>query len=147
MPIKRLSNQLYRGPRPETVEALKELMDIGIKKIINLQSGFHEKMNDDYYENKQLDELGMKEINLQCSDFTPPKAWQVDRVLKEIAEGGPVYIHCLHGKDRTGFMCAVYRMQVQGWTYEEAKAEYYREGLHKFPYIWWLLELKKYAKS
>ncbi|MFT6863841.1 MAG: protein tyrosine/serine phosphatase [Akkermansiaceae bacterium] len=28
----------------------------------------------------------------------------------------PVLVHCLHGSDRTGAMCAAYRIVVQGWS-------------------------------
>ena len=38
-------------------------------------------------------------------------------------ENKPVLVHCLHGADRTGAMCALYRIAVQGWTKEEAGME------------------------
>ena len=35
----------------------------------------------------------------------------------------PVYFHCWRGKDRTGAMCAAYRMAVQGWDLSAARRE------------------------
>ncbi|HKA25550.1 MAG TPA: tyrosine-protein phosphatase [Candidatus Eisenbacteria bacterium] len=35
----------------------------------------------------------------------------------------PVYMHCVHGKDRTGAMAALYRIEVSGWKNERALAE------------------------
>lgn len=35
----------------------------------------------------------------------------------------PVLIHCYHGADRTGLLCAAYRMLVENWTVEEAVQE------------------------
>jgi protein tyrosine phosphatase len=35
----------------------------------------------------------------------------------------PVLVHCQHGADRTGTMCALYRIAVQGWSKEEALRE------------------------
>jgi protein tyrosine/serine phosphatase len=39
---------------------------------------------------------------------------------------GAVLVHCMHGADRTGLVCALYRMAVQGWSRDEAR----REMLH-----------------
>ncbi len=47
----------------------------------------------------------------------------------------PVLVHCQHGADRTGTMCALYRMVVQGWTKEEALREM-REGGYGFHEVW-----------
>ena len=35
----------------------------------------------------------------------------------------PVFVHCRLGANRTGEMCAAYRIVVQGWTKDEAIAE------------------------
>ena len=35
----------------------------------------------------------------------------------------PVLVHCGHGADRTGIMCAIYRVAVQNWKKEEALRE------------------------
>jgi len=32
----------------------------------------------------------------------------------------PVFVHCERGADRTGMMCAMYRIIVCGWTKPEA---------------------------
>lgn len=137
-----IEKKLYRGPRPESYEALKVL---GIKTIVSYQSGWHELFHNDFYEANSPSENGFNFIELKCSDFFPPTEHDVKRFF-EVLETypGPVYVHCLHGKDRTGFMCAVYRMQVQGWSYEDAKKELFENGFHKMPYIWWLRQLKTY---
>lgn len=35
----------------------------------------------------------------------------------------PVFFHCAHGRDRTGTMAAPYRIEIDGWTADEAIAE------------------------
>jgi len=40
----------------------------------------------------------------------------------------PVFFHCKHGADRTGTMCAVYRIAVCGWSKDEAIAEMTQGG-------------------
>lgn len=40
----------------------------------------------------------------------------------------PVFVHCQHGSDRTGTMCAIYRIAVQGWSKDEAIREMTQGG-------------------
>lgn len=47
----------------------------------------------------------------------------------------PVLVHCQHGADRTGTMCATYRISVQGWTKAEALREM-TEGGFGFHAVW-----------
>jgi hypothetical protein len=35
----------------------------------------------------------------------------------------PALVHCYHGSDRTGLMCCIYRMAVQGWARQDAVDE------------------------
>jgi tyrosine-protein phosphatase SIW14 len=35
----------------------------------------------------------------------------------------PVFVHCKHGSDRTGVMCAMYRVVVDGWSKQSAIEE------------------------
>ena len=50
-------------------------------------------------------------------------------------ERQPVFVHCLHGADRTGMMMAIYRMVVQGWSKDEAIEEM-TQGGYGFHSIW-----------
>lgn len=141
---KKVSDVLYRGPRPKS---FRELMEMGITKDINLESGVYEGFHEDGFEKELACTFGVIEFNIPLSDFTPPKYWQVVKVLHIILNlPGIAYLHCLHGADRTGFICAVYRMVIDGWSYEDAVKEMFQEGFHKFPYLIWLPELKKYEK-
>ncbi len=47
----------------------------------------------------------------------------------------PVLVHCLHGSDRTGTMIAIYRIVVEGWSKEQAKAEMVN-GDYGFHPVW-----------
>ncbi len=40
----------------------------------------------------------------------------------------PIFVHCQRGADRTGLMCAVYRIAFQGWTKDQAIAEMTQGG-------------------
>ena len=130
-----LNNNLYRGPRPSSFSVLR---DAGMKSVINLQSGYYDEWNDDTYETENGFEFGIADHIVHCSDFFPPKKWQVKKAIDLITNSsGPTYIHCLHGKDRTGFMIAAYRIIVCKWPAERAINEMLSEGFHNWFYFWW----------
>jgi len=55
----------------------------------------------------------------------PPTDGQVRQFLSVVKDTTlyPIFIHCHAGKDRTGAMSAIYRMEVCGWTPGEAQEE------------------------
>lgn len=117
--LHKVSDDLYRGAQP-TAEGMAELHKLGIKTIVNLRS-FH----------SDRDEIGVLPLGYEHMTM---KTWhaedkEVVRFLQIVTdkERTPVFVHCQRGADRTGTMCAIYRIFVQGWTQEEATAEM-REG-------------------
>lgn len=65
----------------------------------------------------------------------------------------PVLVHCQHGSDRTGTMCAIYRIVFQGWSKEKAIQEM-TQGNYGFHKIWvnlpkWIeaLDIKQIKKD
>jgi protein tyrosine/serine phosphatase len=58
----------------------------------------------------------------------------------------PVFFHCAQGQDRTGTMCAVYRMEIEGWKNDEAFAEMQHFGFND---VWFDLEafVKNYKSA
>jgi protein tyrosine phosphatase (PTP) superfamily phosphohydrolase (DUF442 family) len=43
---------------------------------------------------------------------------------------GPVFVHCLHGQDRTGLAVACYRLWYGKWTKQAARTEMDAGGFH-----------------
>jgi len=123
----KVSDDLYRGAQP-TAEGFRGIAKLGVKTDVNLRS-FH----------SDRDLLGG--TGLEYEDI-PMKAWHpetedVVRFLEIVGdpEKTPVFVHCQHGSDRTGTVCAVYRIVVQGWTKEEAIREMTRGG-YGFHEVW-----------
>ena len=56
----------------------------------------------------------------------------------------PVFVHCQHGADRTGTMCAIYRLVEQGWSKDEAIREI-TDGGYGFHSVW--QNLIKYLRN
>ena len=126
--LHRVNENLYRSGQPTSggMKNLKEI--IGIKTVINLRA-----FNSDADEVRGIgllnEELRVKMWHIEDQD--------VVRVLKLIRhkENGPFLIHCLYGADRTGLMCAMYRIVEQGWTKDEAIKEMV-DGGYGFHPIW-----------
>ncbi len=59
------------------------------------------------------------------SDSEYPKQASIDAFLKLVNDPstGKFYAHCAGGRHRTGVMGAVYRFNVNHWTYDQAYAE------------------------
>lgn len=58
-----------------------------------------------------------------------PSAEDYQNFLKALESSEPpFYIHCKGGSHRAGILSAAYRIQLQGWSFEQAAIEYGRLG-------------------
>jgi tyrosine-protein phosphatase SIW14 len=134
-----VNEHLYRGAQPQS-EGMRALAAQGIKTIINLR-GEDEGTR---AEEKQASAAGLRYFNVPMQGLSRPKDEQVERVLAIIndSQNWPVFIHCNHGKDRTGTIIACYRISHDGWTAEQAKAEARHYGMS-----WVQFGMKDYIKD
>lgn len=143
----KVSEKLYRGPRPPN--GLLQIKSLNFGAIINLEDGVYELFHDDVYEQEQPVEFGLRPYRFHLSDWAVPDPDVIMHILRiiqaENEAGRSVYIHCLHGEDRTGLVCAAYRI-VMGWPVDVAIKEMYQLGFHKFPYFYWVPSLKQYEQ-
>ena len=123
----KVNARLYRGAQP-TVEGIKELKKLGVKTIVGLRDKHSDK-----------DILGDSKI---AFEHIPIKTWDpeekdVIRFLQIVADKSrqPVFVHCEHGADRTGTMCAIYRVAVDGWSKQQAIDEMTNGGFG-FHSVW-----------
>lgn len=125
--LHRVSPNLYRSAQP-SAEGMKNLKQMGIKTVVNLRL-----FNSDGDEIVQTG-LGYEHIYMTVWH---PEYKEVVRFLRIATnpELAPVLVHCQHGADRTGTMCALYRIVVQSWTKEEAIREM-TEGGFGFHEVW-----------
>jgi protein tyrosine/serine phosphatase len=121
-----VNQQLYRGAQPRD-GGLRKLKELGIKTVISLR-GENEITTD---ERKEAESLGLHYESVPLPGLNRPSSKDVERILALInaPENQPVFVHCNHGKDRTGTIVAVYRITHDGWTSEQAKAEAKRYGM------------------
>ncbi len=123
----KVSDTLYRSQQP-TAAGMQNLKALGIKTLINLRT-FH----------SDRDEIGKTDLH---QEHIYMKNWHPERedVLRFLQlatdpANAPVLVHCQHGADRTGTVCAVYRIVVQGWSKEDAIREM-TEGGFGFHLFW-----------
>jgi len=110
-----VSDRLYRGAQP-TAEGMEQLKAMGVRTVISLRK-FH----------SDRDEIGDTGLAYEHIYFNPlhPEDKEVVRFLQIVTDERrtPAFVHCQHGADRTGTMCALYRIVVQGWSRGEAIRE------------------------
>ncbi len=118
--------KLIRGGQP-LMAAWPLLAAAGVNLVINLR--------DDALPEEEpgVTAAGMRYVNFPMSGWKKPNRNEVDvtldRIAQEIGRGQTVYCHCKHGDDRTGTICACYRIR-QGWTAQEALKEATSDGMN-----------------
>ena len=135
--LHRVDEKLYRSAQP-TAQGMMNLKEMGIETVVNLRS-FHSDRDD-------IGNTGLGYEHIYMKAWHPERK-EIVRFLQIVTnpKRTPVLVHCLHGADRTGSMCALYRIAVQGWTKEEAIREM-TEGGYNFHAVFgnlpeWIREL------
>lgn len=134
----KLTDGVYRGSQPDAA-GFQALKDLGVRTIVNLRS---------HHDDRPLvAPAGLTVINIPLKadlfDADPPTEEEVRAFFDIVNDPAlqPVFVHCAHGKDRTGTMCAIYRMENDGWTAEAALEEMRTFGYHEKLYG----ELREYV--
>ena len=125
----KVSDKLYRGAQPET-EGITELEKLGIKTIVSLEL-FH---SDKSKLEETGSQIGYEHIYMQTWKPTTDNAIRFLTIVSD-TNRTPVFVHCYHGSDRTGTMCALYRIVTENWTKDEAIREM-KEGGYGFHTVW-----------
>lgn len=117
-----VTTNLYRGAQP-TAQGMTELHAMGIKTVLNLRS-FHSDHGLVSSGELKLARLHMKPWHAEDED--------VVAFLKVASNTNnlPLFVHCQRGADRTGMVCAMYRIVICGWTKDAAIQEMKAGGFH-----------------
>jgi len=116
----KVSDNLYRGAQP-TKQGFQNLSKLGIKTIINLRESRSDfdTISDSNFIYEQIDTLAWDLKDKDVSRFL--------QIVRD-KQKQPVFVHCRRGADRTGTMCAVYRIIVEDWSKEQAIEEMTKGG-------------------
>jgi protein tyrosine/serine phosphatase len=120
-----VTTNLYRGAQP-SAEGMKELKAMGVKTVLNLRS-FHSDHGLVSSGEMKLARLHMKPWHAEDEDVV------AFLKIASNTDNLPLFVHCQRGADRTGMICAMYRVVICGWTKETAIQEMREGGFHFNP--------------
>lgn len=135
----KVDQDVYRGARPRRSDAYSRLAELGIRTIVNLEGS-----KEAAREKAQIDQLNQTLVlrHKPSIDFisfpinsitqiplTGVSDQKIGFLFQQIQEAKkPIFIHCEHGKDRTGAVVVLYRIKRKELTFDQAYKEalYYR---------------------
>ena len=117
----KVDDELYRGAQP-TEAGVETLKIQGVRTVIDLRDDANPA------ERQWVESRGLWYVRIPCNAavLEPDKIRFFLRQLEGAAK--PVFVHCRHGRDRTGLDVAMYRIIAQGWDRERAIRELYEHG-------------------
>ena len=110
--LHKVSDRLYRSAQP-TAEGMTNLVALGIKTVVNLR--------DNHSDSDEIGGLPLKARRIEIFTGNMKDKYVTDFLsVVDDTNAVPVLVHCQHGADRTGTMCAMYRILRDGWAVDDA---------------------------
>jgi len=110
---------LYRSAQPKTRQISHLIDEIGLKTILIVRDGTSRHVPDEvsYARGRGLDV-----VHIPVKSRQPIPDDQIETFFRYVDDAGsrPVLVHCSAGRHRTGYLCALYRIERQGWTVQRA---------------------------
>lgn len=110
-----IPGKLYRGSAPSPKDILEMKQKLGINKIVSFDEETGEKID------RACKMLGIEHVKIYI-DHTRQSLYNfLSQDMKKLfLEGGPTFIHCHEGKDRTGLASALIECKFLGGNPEKA---------------------------
>ncbi|MEI6324899.1 MAG: dual specificity protein phosphatase family protein [Gemmataceae bacterium] len=131
------AGKLYRSGQLTAAGFRETIRDLGIKSVVNLQDEFPDPdIVKSWYDHSTIKEqalcaeMGVKYIHLMpdlisrnAKPGDRPKVIEGMLAAYDDKENYPMLVHCKAGLHRTGVLIAVYRMEYEGWSPDQAYRE------------------------
>lgn len=133
-----IAGQMYRGAQPSD-EDIAWLSSQGVKVILSLRNESREQIE---HERKVALSNGLQFVSVPLASWGTPKEsdmQKIQQVLKNASVTAPVFVHCKHGRDRTGLVIGLFRVFSQHVSPKDAYAEMKSLGFRSM-----LFKLKNY---
>jgi len=120
---------LYRSGQPRGL-GLDFVKLYGIRTLINLRKPDSKGTPE---EKSFAAKNGLRFYNFSIGSTAAEIDETVQRFLAIVADKShwPILVHCSRGKERSGVLSAIYRIEYDRWSNEDALAETYRLGLER----------------
>lgn len=118
-----VDNNLLRGSAPsnDDLDTLKDIWDVKNIISLDLDTGSNIK--------EKCEKLGLNHILLPITDGNSINTDEIPNLINNI--NSKTYVHCRHGKDRTGMFSAIYRVLKNNWGIDRALGEASLIGMGK----------------
>ena len=111
----RLDTHFYRSAQPND-EGFADFQKKGIKSVLNLR--------EHHSDNRKAAKTTLKLYHYPVAAGKLTRNDLMECLLTVELAPKPIVIHCWHGSDRTGVVCAAYRIVKQGWPVDDAIREF-----------------------
>jgi len=142
----RVDAELYRGGRPAYREDVyMKFAELGIRTVMNLEGGEQSRREKAVIERVNLrlikeNKEPLRFVSYPIEAFSEtivgsPSEKDMSALFAEIEKAPkPIYVHCKHGKDRTGMVVLLYRVWRGEASFDEAynEARYYHFSMWNF---------------
>lgn len=116
--FRKVTEGLYRGGAPSVKDVIKLQKLFGIKKIISLDKDSGDRIN------RICNLLNIEHVSIPLDGTKRTLINLLGNNIKDLlTKGGPTFFHCKEGKDRTGFLAALFECKYMGVPLSEALEE------------------------
>lgn len=116
-----VEQNIYRGGAPSMRDLQILNSTYKIKRVISLDAGVASSISPTLKQMK-IEHIVIP-VNPGATTITDPLNNLIRNISTLLTAKQPVYIHCLQGQDRTGLAIALFRVQHDHWTCEQALNE------------------------
>lgn len=118
---------LYRSGQLNLAGFQRVVREYGIRTVINLRDGDSaaDQVEEAYCQRIGINFHRMPPLAWSATDGSVPAQANVDRFRALLADqkNWPILVHCFAGNHRTGALCAICRIDMDGWSNEQALQE------------------------
>ena len=145
--FRKVDDTLYRGALPAPEDFL-DLKKQGFDTIVSLRSGFDPK---GLMEKGFVEQIGLEYANFPINSKNGPTQEVAESFLAYMEKARlahkKVFLHCKHGKDRTGTMTAIYEIKFNIKTFHQAIIEFFTMGYNHAKHPHMLEFVRNFAKK